>query len=135
MSELTEIIDFVKDFSGIDNLNPESDIFNLGVVGDDFHEMIEKYAETFEVDMSGYFWYFHANEEGQNFGALFFKPPYSKVDRIPVTPRLLSEFAETKKWSIDYPVHEMPNKRIDIKINQILGIVFILIILTIWIFN
>jgi hypothetical protein len=133
MSKLIEIIDFVKDIAGIDILNTESDIFNLGVVGDDFHEMIKKYAETFEVDMIEYLWYFHADEEGQNFGALFFKPPYSRVDRILVAPRLLSEFAETKKWSIDYPEYKLPNKRIDIKINLILIIVFILIVVTIWI--
>lgn len=131
MSKLTELIDFIENTSGINNLNPESDIFNLGIVGDDFHDMIEKYAETFEVDMTEYLWYFHADEEGQNFGALFFKPPYSRVDRIPVTPIMLSEFAENKKWSIDYPDHELLNKRIDIIINQILVILFILIALTI----
>lgn len=133
MSKLTELIDFIENTSGINNLNPESDIFNLGIVGDDFHEMIEKYAETFEVDMTEYLWYFHADEEGQNFGALFFKPLYSRVDRIPVTSIMLSEFAENKKWSIDYPDYELPNKRIDIIINQILVILFILIALTIWI--
>ena len=133
MSKLIEIVDFLKDISGNNSLNPESDIYDLGVVGDDFHEMIEKYAETFEVDMTEYLWYFHTVEEGLNFGALFFKPPYSRLDRIPVTPKLLSEFAETRKWSIDYPKHELPNKRMDLKINQIIIITFILIILTIWI--
>lgn len=133
MSKLTGVINFIKEISGKDNLNPESDIFNLGIVGDDFHEMIEKYTEDFEIDMTGYLWYFHTDEEGQNFGALFLKPPYSRVERIPITPRLLSEFAETKKWNIAYPEHKSPNKRIDIKINQILIIVFILIALIIWI--
>lgn len=41
MSKLNEIVDFDKDISGIKNLNTESDIFYLGVVGEDFHEMIE----------------------------------------------------------------------------------------------
>ncbi len=133
MNKYNEIIDFVKDISGIDELYPESDIFKLGVVGDDFHEMIEKFAETYKVDMSEYLWYFHADEEGQNFGALFFKPPYSRVKRIPITPRLLSEFVTIKKWAINYPDHKLPNKRIDITINQILVIIFILTVLAIWI--
>ena len=133
MDKLSEILEFVKGLSGLEEISPESDIFNLGVVGDDFHEMIEKYTETYGVDMTNYLWYFHADEEGQNFGALFFKPPYSRVDRIPVTPRLLSEFAETKKWSVNYPEHKLPKKRIDLTVNQILIIAFILIILTLWI--
>jgi hypothetical protein len=133
MSKLTEIINFVKEISGIDEINPESDIYELGVVGDDFHEMIEEYAKTFEVDMTKYLWYFHADEEGQNFGALFFKPPYLRVDRIPVNPRLLSEFAENKKWCIDYPEHKLPNKRIDLIINQIFIILSVIIALIIWV--
>lgn len=133
MNKLNEIIHLVKDFSGIDEINPESDIFNLGVVGDDFHEMIDKYSETYEIDMTEYLWYFHSDEEGQNFGALFFKPPYSRVERIPVTPRLLTEFLNTKKWTIKYPEHKLPNNRIDITINQIMVLVFILIVLTVWI--
>jgi hypothetical protein len=133
MSKLTEIINFVKEISGIDEINPESDIYELGVVGDDFHEMIEEYAKTFEVDMTKYLWYFHADEEGQNFGALFFKPPYLRVDRIPVNPRLLSEFAENKKWCIDYPEHKLPNKRIDLIINQIFIILSVIIALRIWV--
>lgn len=133
MSKLTEIINFVKEISGIDEINPESDIYELGVVGDDFHEMIEEYAKTFEVDMTKYLWYFHADEEGQNFGALFFKPPYLRVDRIPVNPRLLSEFAENKKWCMDYPEHKLPNKRIDLVINQIFIILSIIIALIIWV--
>jgi len=133
MNKYDEIIDFVKDISGIDEINPESDIFNLGVVGDDFHEMIDEYSKRYEVDMTEYLWYFHADEEGQSFGALFFKPPYRRVERIPITPRLLSEFATTKKWVINYPEHKLPNKRIDIIINQVLVLVFILIVLTIWI--
>ena len=133
MSNQHEIIDFVKNFSGIDETYEESDIFNLGIVGDDFHEMIEKYAEAYEVDMSEYLWYFHADEEGQNFGALFFKSPYSRVERIPVTPKLLFDFAKTKRWGIKYTEHSLPKKRIDITINKILVVIIILIILILWI--
>lgn len=133
MSKLSEIIDFLKDISGIDEINPDSDIFELGIVGDDFHEMINKYSEKYKIDMAEYIWYFHTDEEGQHPGALFYKPPYTRVDRIPVTPRLLSEFAETKKWSFEYPKYKLPEKRLDLTINLILVIAFILIVLTIWI--
>lgn len=135
MSKLNEIIDFIRDTSGIDEINPESDIFKLGIVGDDFFEIIDQYSEIYGVDMTTYLWYFHSNEEGHSFGALFFKPPYSRVNRIPVTPNMLAEFANTKKWDVIYPEHKLPKNRIDIIINQTLVIVFILIVLTIWIYK
>ena len=58
-------------------LHLESDFVDeLGIEGDDFSETIDLFAEKYEVDMSGYRWYFHHCEEGWNLGALFFKPPY-----------------------------------------------------------
>jgi hypothetical protein len=96
----------------------------MGVVGDDFHEMIEKYGSKYQVNMTDYLWYFHANEEGHSFGGLFFKTPYEKVKRIPVTPKMLADFIETKKWKIDYPKHEIPKSRPDLLINKILVIGF-----------
>lgn len=96
----------------------------MGVTGDDFHTMIENYSNNYDVDMSNYLWYFHAAEEGISLGSLFFKPPYARVKRIPVTPELLAKFIELKKWDIDYPEHFIPEKRIDIMINKGLGIVF-----------
>jgi hypothetical protein len=47
------------------SINAEDDIFLLyGVAGDDCHEMMEKYAFTFKVNMDKYLWYFHSDEEG-----------------------------------------------------------------------
>ena len=43
--------------------------------------------------MVDYLWYFHSDEEGQNIGGLIVKPPNLKVKRIPVTPKLLLDFA------------------------------------------
>lgn len=134
MSTLYEIIDIVRDISGLKKVDAESDIFRLGIVGGDFHEMIEKYAERYKVDMTEYLWYFHTDEEGQSFGSLFFKPPYKRVEIIPVTPQLLSDFAEKKKWSIAYPEHKLPNRLIDLIINSALLIIVILILLGLWIF-
>lgn len=83
-----------------------------------FIEMMEKYSKQYEVDMSDYLWYFHANEEGSNLGGFFYEPPNKRVKRIPVTPKMLSDFIETKRWKIDYPKHTFPDKRPDLLINQ-----------------
>lgn len=119
------LIDFIKDLSGTDDVQADSDIFNdMGMVGDDFHEMIEKYAAKYSVEMNDYLWYFHADEEGQSIGGQFVTPPYDRVKRIPVTPGMLTNFANKGKWGIQYPEHNLPKKRYDILINQIIVGVF-----------
>jgi hypothetical protein len=124
--ETTEIIDFLEEVTGCKGIKPDSDLFGeIGINGDDFHEMIEKFAFKFSVKMTPYLWYFHTNEEGQSLGSLFFAPPYERVKRIPISPRMLSEFATKGFWDIRYPDHDIPKKRLDIIINQILiGLVF-----------
>ena len=119
---INEIYNFLEDYSGIHPESPDIDIFkDLGVTGDDFHEMIDKYSKNYRVDMSNYLWYFHADEEGQrSIGGFFFKPPYERVKRIPVTPRMLSDFIVTKKWEIEYPEHKVPKRRIDLIINLVI---------------
>lgn len=135
MHKVDEIINFLTDLAGTDKINPDSDIFDdIGMVGDDFHEMIEKYSKIFSVDMSTYLWYFHADEEGNNFGGDFFPPPYERVKRIAVTPLMLTKFANSQKWDIQYPEHPLPKKRYDLVINSILfGLV--LTGIAIWIIN
>ncbi|MBD81562.1 MAG: hypothetical protein CL840_21770 [Crocinitomicaceae bacterium] len=122
MDTKNEIIELVKQRSGYSKVNAESDIFHeVGMVGDDFHELIEEYAEKYQINMDDYLWYFHADEEGQNFGGLFFKPPYDRVERIPITPNMLAEIAVIKKWNINYPEHTLPKYRYDLLINAIFG--------------
>ncbi|MFM9983699.1 MAG: DUF1493 family protein [Flavobacteriales bacterium] len=122
------IIQFVSEFTGSKKVGPETDIFNdLGCVGDDFSELMEKFADKFSVDMSGFIWFFHSEDEGNpGIGQWIIKPPYSRVDRIPVTPNLLKEFANSGKWNIDYPPHDVPIERWDIRINQIFGILIVI---------
>jgi len=125
----TEIKSFLQDFSGVYPDHSDTDIFkDMGIVGDDFHDMIEKYSEKYQVDMSDYLWYFYADEEGHNIGGLFYSPPYEKVKRIPVTPKMLADFSETKKWDIQYPEHEIPTSRPDLKINRTIFIVFFILV-------
>ena len=133
MSNSSEILDFIKKVTGVKEIDYDSDIFNLGVVGDDFHEMIEEYSKIYSIDMTDYLWYFHTDEEGMNFGPLFYRPPYLRVKRIAITPKVLSEITKTKKWEIKYPEHKQVKKRYDLTTNRILLISIFLIILAIWI--
>ena len=121
-----EINNFIKEKAGIYELKPNDDLFNdQGVCGDDFHELIDEYAKTFKVDMAGYLWYFHTDEEGSwnSIGGAFFKPPNARVTHIPVTPALLLDKANKGIWDIHYPFHELPKKRWDVIINQVLLVV------------
>lgn len=115
------ILSFLTDLVGREKITSQTDIFfDLGVTGDDFHEMIEKYQKTFNVDMTTYLWYFHADEEGQSIGGGFFKAPYERVKRIPITPKMLLDFANKGKWTIEYPEHTLPKRRYDLIINTVL---------------
>ena len=127
MPTVDELIKFVENCTGSDSITADTDIFNDGTCGDDFHELMDSYAKTYSVDMTNYLWYFHADEEGgwNSIGGAFFDPPYKKVNRIPITPTLLADFAEKGKWGIEYPKHDIPKRRYDILINQVLVIGFL----------
>ena len=129
---LEDIMKFIIDKTGCtkEDVNDESDLVNdLGCSGDDFHELIDEYAKKFNVDMTSYLWYFHGDEEGQNIGALFFKPPYKRVKHIPLTPSILLACANQGKWTVIYPEHKLPKRRYDILINVLLILVYITVIL------
>ncbi|WP_210463772.1 DUF1493 family protein [Rufibacter roseolus] len=128
MYSLVDIIEFVKDKTGVEEVTAEADIENdLGCYGDDWDELIQEYASRYQVDMSSYLWYFHTDEEGHSnsIGRAFFKAPYERVTRIPVTPQMFLDFANKGKWDIPYPPHTLPKRRYDILINQILVVFFI----------
>ncbi|PVD51820.1 hypothetical protein DC498_12250 [Terrimonas sp.] len=130
-----DLIKFVENCTGSYNITADTDIFNDGTCGDDFHELIDSYVKTYSVDMTNYLWYFHTDEEGgwNSIGGLFFSAPYKKVKRISVTPTLLATFAEKGKWEIEYPQHHISKRRYDILINQVLliGLVVSLVIIAI----
>jgi hypothetical protein len=113
------------------DLKPNTDIFEeLGVVGDDFSELIEEYSKQFDVRMESYRWYFHGNDEGYNPLAYIFKPPNEKVERIPVTPKMLLDFAHSKEWGLNYPDHDEPTDRRDLTYSNIgLLVIFLIIFL------
>ena len=108
-------------------LTPCTDLFDeLGIEGDEFSELIEKYALSFNVNMDGYLWYFHSNDEGINFWSFIFKPPNKKVNRIAVTPELLLHFANTKIWDVNYPTHDKPTNRADIVYSNLVWLIVLL---------
>lgn len=121
MYSQAEISGFIKSKTGIVNLNLNDDLLkDQGVSGDDFHELIADYQKIFNVDMTNYLWYFHSDEEGNNIGGVFFKPPYERVNHIPVSPAKLLEFANKGRWEMEYPVHKLPKFRWDMIINATL---------------
>lgn len=110
----------------------DADVFGqLGIEGDDAFEFIEAFANHFSVDMSGYCWYFHHAEEGMNIGSLFFRSPDQRVERIAITPTILAEAIRTKRWPLQYPVHQLPKQRWDVRLNQLM-LLAPLVLVAIW---
>jgi hypothetical protein len=104
-----DLIALITDKVGIkaEEVLPDADIEkHLGCTGDDFFELMEAYAKRFNVDMSGFAWYFHSHDEAMATLNLFpGNPPSVQVDRIPVTLDLLVEKALLGRWDITYPPH------------------------------
>jgi hypothetical protein len=114
------VLGFLRDFWGeAEPPEDDADVFvKLGIDGDDAFEFIDRFVAKFEIDASSYRWYFHHGEEGFNIGGLFFRPPYQGVDHIPITLNILIKAVETKSWPIDYPQHQLPLVRWDLRFNQ-----------------
>jgi hypothetical protein len=96
---------------------------DLGVYGDDMHELIEEYSSRFSFDVTNYLWYFHTGDEGFTFisiGAFFSAPPYQRVEHIPITVGMLHDFANQGRWNIPYPEHLLPEGRLDLIIDRYL---------------
>ncbi|MFC3077718.1 hypothetical protein ACFODL_06420 [Phenylobacterium terrae] len=97
----------------------DADLFDrFGICGDDASDFMDAFGARFDVTGDEYLWYFHHEEEGWNFGALFFAPPNRRVERIPITPDILVRAIETGRWPVQYPPHALPKVRWDIRLNQ-----------------
>lgn len=122
MASLPDIYNFVSEISGVklERLTPTSDLFaDLGIDGDDFFELEAEFEKRFSVDMSAYRWYFHHGEEGgPSIGRLVFRPPYRRVRRIPITPELLLASANSHRWPLVYPTHDLSSRRLDLLFDQ-----------------
>src|SRR5262245_10993482 len=129
------VAEFLKDFSrAAKPLPDDADIFDsLGIDGDDAFEFVERFATKFDIDITNYRWYFHHGEEGFYIGGWFFRPPYRRVDRIPITPRVLAEAIRIKRWPLEYPGHKLPSVRWDIRSSQLFTLAIItLLVVGLW---
>lgn len=113
----------------------KADLFlACGIDGDDASEFMDAFEARFGVDLEDYRWYFHHGEEGSNFGGLFFRPPYGRVKRIPITTDILVQAIDSGRWPLRYPPHELPAVRWDIRITQILWVIPV-ILLALWVWK
>lgn len=120
---IVDIYDYLNSEEEVEysKLSSQTDLVkDLGIEGDDFSDLIECFSRKYGVDMNSYLWYFHHREEGWNLGALIFKPPYTQVKTIPVTPEVLLIAAKMKVWPVKYPSHKLKRGRPDILFNQVL---------------
>lgn len=104
-------------------LTEETDLHgDLEVLADDLEDLLTTFAERFRVDLTGFSWYFHTDEDGVSPGRLFFAAPQDRVTRIPLRLALLYRAAELGRWPVDYPEHSLPARRWDIAVNQCLAV-------------
>lgn len=131
----TDLVEFLEHYSPPKHgPSIDADVFGaLGIDGDDAFEFMSRLTAKFGIDADKYRWYFHRGEEGWNLGGVFFRPPYRRVERMPITTRTLIEAIETKCWPLQYPAHKLPSVRWDIRLNQFLIVVaFIPLALLVW---
>jgi hypothetical protein len=118
---LEDVLSFVRKRTERPDAAADDDIFaDLGCAAKDFTNLVEAFGRRFNVDTSNYLWYFHTNEEDHSIGGMFYKPPFERVQRIPVTAEMLWEMANAGYWNIAYPEHEIPSSRVDFLINILL---------------
>lgn len=137
MIVLKDIYLFLEEALGIDVkvLKPDSDLFeDFGVFGDDLFELIEVFSENYSVNVDDFLWYFHSSEEASSLFGMIFLPPNKRVSRIPITPDMLVQYANQKCWGVEYPTHEIPNRRWDILLSQLLFIVLLIALVTVGVF-
>lgn len=122
---------FVSDHLGLDSKRVATSkdlFFDCRFHGDDCAEFLADFAQEFGVNMDGFLWYFHFEEEGWNYGSLLFKAPSDRVARIPLTLDLLIASAHAAQWLIVYPEHRLPARRYDLWLNLMItaGIALVL---------
>jgi hypothetical protein len=102
---LSDIVDFIKEKSGLENIAPSTDIYGeLGFYGDDFLELIIEFSSRFYVDISSYLWSYHTSSEGEAIGdVLQDKTDVKLIQRIKINPLMLLDYANKGFWDFKYP--------------------------------
>lgn len=123
VSRVEEINALVREHTGVQGpLSEDTDLGgDLRMLEPDLDELLVAFAERFRVDLSGFLWYFHTDEDGVSPGRLFFRAPQDRVTRIPLRLALLYRAAEIGRWPVDYPEHFLPARRWDVVFNQCLA--------------
>ncbi len=133
MPTFDEVAKFVRDQTGCGSQIHEATSlqFDIGVYGDDMDDLLIAYEKQFDVELTGYVWYFHTGEEGfPNIGGLFFPPPNERVQQIPITIGMLHDFAQRGRWDVKYPEYKPPGFRFDRLINRIVAFGLLALIFT-----
>lgn len=110
--------------------NGRLDIFEgFGITGDDCSIFMRDFGAAFRVEMEGYRWYFHEEEEPGlgRFFQILFPPPNKRVSRIPISTDLLLSSSNAGKWALEYPPHILPKRRYDVIASQCFGLVSIIV--------
>ena len=121
MVAIAEIYRFIQEELEVPEalLNTNVDLFEtFDIQADACADFMEKFAEKFKVDLSDYLWYFHHGEAGLNIGGIIVAPPYKRVERLAITPDILRQAANKRRWKLQYPEHKIPKKRWDMVINK-----------------
>lgn len=99
-----QVIKFIEQQTGCDNIQPDDDLYRKhGIYGDDWFEILDKYAATFQVDMHDHIWHYHNRPEGGLPILNRIWPEPSKEKYIPITAAMLTQYANKGKWNAIYP--------------------------------
>jgi Protein of unknown function (DUF1493) len=80
-------------------ISPQTDMeWDLGISGDDAAEFMLRFADEFDVDISGFRFNTYFGSEGANLIALVWSLLIGRRSRKPLTIGLLLEAAENNRW-------------------------------------
>lgn len=98
------IEDLIRRHSGCTELPPpDADLLDaINIDGDDVSDLMEAFAVRFDVDLSGYRWFYHHGPDGLPFFGLSWGKAF-EARRIPITIALLEQAAALGRWPVDYP--------------------------------
>jgi hypothetical protein len=104
--ELTgRVMDTIADETGCERsrLRLQTDLWNIGVDGDDARALLLRLSKEFEVNLDNMQFYRHFGPEGSNPFAVLLPGWWRwRRERVPVTIADLVEAARTQTWPIQY---------------------------------
>ena len=109
----TRILQMITEHSGvkIDKIDPRDILGSTGMAGDDGDEFFEAFAEEFNVDFLEFCNYLHYDPNEPPGGRLLrirsIRPDGTAIGELPISLDDLCRAAENKKWTFEYPKHEI----------------------------